>query len=672
MLGRQRRDERSSSGKSAEQIKEWWDKGTRAVRREIDDYRVNVAFLEDDQWIYMNPQTRRIEEYVRRDKDRVRLTMNKLAPNTRTVMGLLFARPLFFEVPPTAADDATVAAARLGVQILDHYHEAQGWETVREMNGLNAWAGGTSAIVLDWDPNAGRLVNDEGSTRTHEGDVVLDALAMGEFVVTPGSRDAQKARRWIKGIAVPVDQAKEDYDLSWTPKADTHASTLPAERRSGDENANLCTVYTLYERPSSDGDGEVTIVIGDTVVASDPWPFPFDDHLNLYVARETIRHSRWAGRTILTSARSPQVAFNMSHSSIQEHMKLAGNARTWVPWETYNRIEELTDTPGEFVPYDGEAGKPTVVSPPQMPTWWIQQPDRLSMFIDEQLGTTEVARGVAPRNVESGSGLMLLSENAQSPLAHLTKEDARVWSAIATDVLRTLEQHVTEERTGAYVNEPHDLPEEFRYIGADLKGQTTARVPLEAIAIRSRAQVEAWANAQLAGGHITFGQFVRLIETPLYGHDLEVLDPDADKQRRENVRMAKGQRCLPALFDNHAVHITELNTFRKSQAFETLPPAAKLEFEFHAVAHEVLAAREAAKDSMQQAIDPALAAAASVEETPGTAPPITTGDLDEGIVDDRDRPGGGGPLEAGGERVGQGPEVGGGLPQGGVPPILMR
>lgn len=659
----------------AKQVKERWGKAIRAVRKEIDEYRLNQCFIEDEQWVKINRSSHTIDPVARVDPNRVRLTVNKFGPATRGMMGLLFARPLFFDITPTSADETTVAAARLGIRVLDDLRLRQDWEPIREDLGRCVWTGGTGALCLEWDPNAGPAIPPPPDGvlpgASNIGDIVTSALGMGEFAIEPGARVAETARWWVKAIAIPPEQARVDWNLSTTPKPDT-TETLTPMQREGETRQELVTVYTYYERPSTRSPGTMTVVVGDEVIEG-PWPFPFTDRLNINVARETIIHGRWAGKTILSSARSPQVAMNQAHSSIVEHMKNCGNARTWVDWTDFDRIDQLTDTPGEFVGYNGDGAKPLILSPPVMPNWWSSQPGELGQVIDEMLGSVEVARGVAPRNVESGLGLSILSENAQSPLGHLAKEFARVFGRHATLALRTLEAKATEPRSGAYVNDPEDLPEEFTWIGSDLKGQTTATVPLEAVAPKSRAQAEQWATTLLQAGRITYSQFARLVDVPDARDTVNIIDPDTSKQQRENRRMARGEKAEIADFDNHKLHMAEVNNFCKSEAYEMLTPERQQLFGQHRVDHEQAALKEAIKDA-EAASSPEVRTAANAQETPGSLPvdpggtDAASGDQGSPTVPPGPEPNGAQPVGVGSPGSGQGLEVGGGLPQGGLAP----
>lgn len=618
-----------------EKVKTRWEKGSKAVRKQINDFWMNSLFLADEQWVAQNKATGGIDEIPRLDADRVQLTINVLRPRSRGIIAKAVSRPLLFSVPPRGADDAAVLGAQLSTEVITSYHDDQDWEDLREDQAWVTWLGGTAGLCLDWDPTAGTKIVDptsrvpistpNGKRALYTGDVAAQVLSIAEMAVQPGTRNAERALYWTKCTAMPPEEAKEMFGLSDVPKPDAGAMVSPMQWRtltSSEQTAldqQLTAVYTYYERPSGDSEGQIVVVVAGERVEESPWPFPFTDRLNLFITRETKIHARWSGDTVLTSARVPQMGVNQSWSSLVEHTKRAGNMRTWVNQATSDYIEELTDEPGEFATYVGPE-KPFVLTPGAMPNWWLTQPDRLTSIIDEQLGSVEVSRGVAPRNVESGLGLSILSENANSPITALAEEQARAWEKFASAALQTLEAKATEPRTAHFEEMPdYALPaRSFEWTGKDFAGQTRVKIPADSVRPQSPAQTQAWAQAQFDRGAIDVRQYARLVQLPEQDNLLAIADPDSSKAQRENYRMSQGQVCKPAEFDDDHKHIATLVAFQKTERYELLDPQIQEIFQLHAQAHEQQSITKMAKASERMAVDPSLAAAATAHGGIGT------------------------------------------------------
>jgi hypothetical protein len=621
-----------------EKVKSRWEKGSKAVRKQVTDFYMNSLFLADEQWVAQNKATGGIDEIPRLDAERVQLTINVLRPRSRGIIAKATSRPLLFQVPPRGADDAAVMGAQLATEVITSYHDDQDWENLREDQAWVTWLGGTAGLCLDWDPTAGTKIVDpqtrvpistpNGRRALHTGDIAGQVLSIAEMAVQPGSRNAERALYWVKCTALPPEEAKEMFGLSETPKPDAGSMVSPMQWRmltSNEQTAldqQLTAVYTYYERPSKDGDGQIVVIVAGERVEESPWVFPFTDRLNLIVTRETKIHGRWSGDTVLTSSRVPQMGVNQSWSSLVEHTKRAGNMRTWVNQATSDFIEELTDEPGEFATYIGPE-KPFILAPGAMPNWWLTQPDRLTAIIDEQLGSVEVSRGVAPRNVESGLGLSILSENANSPITALAEEQARAWEKFATMALQTLEVKATEPRTAHFEEMPdYALPApSFEWTGEDFAGQVRVKVPLDSIRPQSPAQTQAWAQAQFDRGAIDLRQYARLVQLPEQENLLAIADPDSSKAQRENYRMSQGEVCKPAPFDDDHKHIATLVAFQKTERYELLDPQIQELFALHAQAHEQQSITKMAKASERMAVDQSLAAAATAHGGVGSPEP---------------------------------------------------
>lgn len=647
-------------------VRDLFDKGTRAIRQSAFDYWINRSYLAGNQWVTWSKSQQRVIE-LRRADDRTRVVMNKMAAYHRTIMAKLHTNPLAFDVIPTAADDAAMRGARIGEAILADAYREHRWEDIRIEADSSMFNGGTAGLCVEWDPKAGTTIGerDDGS-RFGTGDVKITALSIVEMVTQPGARELETALWWIRNAALPPDEVKARYGLNKLPPADAGAAMGPMSLRLAGTDMTqsqvvnyLTQVLTYFERPYGDQKGQIVTVVAGAVVDQQPWPFPFTDRLNIVAQRETRVEQRWYGDTILTFLVPMQAAYNASWSNILEHMKLAGNARLFVNDASMDLIDELTDTPGEIVPYIGDH-VPQWGAPPPMPQWWVEQPQMLRADMDDLVGLHNPNN--PPTAVESGVGLTILAEHDDTPLATAAGESARAWGAVATMVLKLYEDKVTETRQAKLGGAPGRPPEMVRWSGKDLAGQTSARVPIDGILPKSHAAEENRAMHLAQAGVITdLKSYMAVSGAPDAASVEDEMDPDAAKAKRENHAMTVGNVCIPARFDNHGVHLNEVNRFRKSARYEQLqtqklPPELKRELtkvwkvlkaafqasadddapqipesyadivDLHATGHEVMAAEEAAKQQLLAVHAPALMGAAQANEAPGSA----TGPINQG------------------------------------------
>lgn len=622
------------AAKDAKQVRDRYDEAFHAQSYERLQYNIVRSYMGGDQWLYLSRQRNTIEN-MQRDPSRVRITDNRIASNSRTIYAKMLRRPLVFDVSPSASDDAVTRAARLTESVISDTARRQRWEQTLRRPALSAlWEGGTAVASVDWDSKAGTPlgIGQHGPTAT--GDVACAISTIAEAFCEPGTTDMESAWWWIRAQALPAQDAQFRYGLDSKPATDVSASFTPSARGAigssgGERPVPLTLVLTYYERPNpGEKDGKWCVVIGDDIVEEGAWPFPFTDHLNCVVMRETFVAHKWMGDSIVYQAISLQNAINANVSSIVEHSKLAGNARLLLPENLMHLYEELTDTPGEALPFSTIDGKPEYMSPPALASWLVNLADRLDGRLDNLLGVHDVSRGNAPANIESGVGLSILAENDETPIGFLAKEMGEGFGKVASMCAALYEKNATEGRS-ARVAYDEGVVAKVRWTGKDLMGQTDVVVPLEAIIPRSREAARARAMEMLKLGAIkTLDEFELIADISPRDRITVQVEPAKAKARRENHHLSRGVPLMPADFDDHAVHIDQHNRFRMTETYELLDEDERSIVDDHVQAHENLAAEDAAKKLGQNAISPALAAAPEANQgapLPGPMPGIPMG-----------------------------------------------
>lgn len=627
---------------TAKLIKERYERSVKAMRLERQNYITNKAFLQGNQWAYWD-ETRDILQPHPREDTRVRVTVNRLRPASRSLMAKLLSRDLVFEVRPSDTDAASVRGAKTSEAVLRDIHREHKWEELRESLAWGSWLGGTSVLALDWDPSAGTPISQlplTGAT-VGTGEIVETSHNVLEVAWEPGVRDAERGFWWIRAQALPPDEVMLRYGLKTRPAADASAATgflsRSLTRRDGEAPVDLTLVLTMYERPSKlRPNGAVATVVGEEVVDGGVknWPFPWRDRLNIVVFRESKADGRATGDTVFSDAVLVQTAYNAAWSSLLEHAKLAGNARLLWP-EGSEEIDDLSDLPGEVVSFSNSLGKPEWLTPPNLPAWVIESPARLAAEMDDILSYHDVSRGIAPGALESGVGLSILVEQDSTPIGALTKEITHGFERFATLVLRLYQAQVKEPRTARIKG---TVPEVVRWTGAALAGQTVADIPIDAVMPRSKAAQLSFAERMLtlSGGKMSFDTFAKIAEMPDQDSILAGIDPAAHKAERENHDFATGTVSVPATFDIHDTHIARHNNFRMSTRYETMSPEEREMVDLHIQAHETLAAEQMGEQVAKAQMSPALAAVPTANLHPslpaGMAPVAPEGTSMDGMV----------------------------------------
>ncbi|MGE4426045.1 MAG: hypothetical protein AB7G37_06315 [Solirubrobacteraceae bacterium] len=631
-------EDASEAGSIAQWVRRQWERGDGVLAAARRDYWLNRAFYEGEQWVVWTRGSNELVEwnYSGKDAGRVKLTENRVAPNLVTNLARLLKSNLSFEVLADAADDGSLGGARIGEHALEATRHDLGWEDIRAEALMNAYLGGTSAVMWEWDPDAGEEFGVDPSTGKviHNGEVALKALAITEFTLEPGSRNWRDAGWFITATTMPPAQVQEHFDLPVRPRPDATNAMGPHQRRVADsrsEQVELCTVYTFYQRPGRGTKGRHVVVVNDEAIIDRPWPFPATHkHLNIAVARQQQIPKRWHGHTILNDVRPLQVALNHAISNMTEHMKLAGNARLAVPDNSGVDAETLTDLPEVFT-YDGMSSTPPRwVEPPNLARWIPDYPERCRAAIDDLMSVHDISRGQAPGDRNSGLALGVLAEKDETPMGLIAHDQAEVWSTVGSSVLMLWENNVVEHRT-ATVSTPSGLPQKLEWTGRHLHGQTRARVPLDSVMPRSRVAMQAWIMSMAERFPQMMPQnpaaMARLLDLPMQSEFAQLIDADVAEAEAENHLMSTGQipshgeTPLPVMWQDHAKHIAEHNRFRKSRGYAYASADVRHIVDLHIQAHSMLAAEQHFNQLMAEQRSPGSSLIPQADEPPGSQVP---------------------------------------------------
>lgn len=598
-------------------VEELYTEATRHVIGPLQQYWLNHAFVRGLQWLRWNTAVTRLSEQVE-DRDRIQAVFNKMRANQRTIISNLTQRTLSFEVTPTGPDDESVRAARLGEAILRDLHRGQRWEVIREEHMQATCKGGTAALIVEIDPDSGLPT--------------VKPLSLAEFVVEAGSRNAETARWAIKVEALPPKVVKNIFSLAKEPPSDAHSGLAPFQHKilhqSWGSNSNvpeLTKVLTYYERPMGKSKGGFQVIVDGKVIQKGKWPYPFEDRLPIAVSRETVEENQWWGTTYMDDVRKVQVILNGIWSGIAEHAKELGTIRALFPASAEPFVEEMVDKPG-FQPWPDGVELPEYLEQPRLQNWYEAVLDRASMMIDDIMGVHDVSRGLAPPNIESGSGLSILAEKDASPTGRLIKETARCWQEVAQMALQVYQTTQTKERT--IVIDAGFGPERFPHRGADLSAEFEVNVPQEEIEPRSRIGMIQQADKMLQMGLIQSpAQYIRIAELPGAENLIAGISPQIAKAKRENSELARGEISNPEWHkqDDHDVHIEEHQAFMSTKRWELLPEELQKLFTNHVQMHKNFAAENKASDikmaGAQAMAEQAVAPIPDIGQGPPVAPP---------------------------------------------------
>jgi hypothetical protein len=486
---------------------------------------------------------------------------------------------------------------------------------------------GTGFIRVGWDPSLGDCVLDDEGRPMYTGDLEVMALSPYQIFVPRYQTSLDRPAKIIEASIYPLDQVKANYPE--TSKNLRPDSTLKRMGFYEDRVAALVSpIGALQTLPDIARDRSVFVMkCWEDPQTLTPWEredYPTGrlivtaNNQLLFVGRNPyadgqqpivrfrggVFPGRFWGTSIVEQLIPLQKSYNKARSQIMEARNLTSAPQIVAP--KGNEVIKHTNEPGSWLEYRASAGpKPEYMSPPQMNQWMADDIKNLGQEIQDVGQVKEISQGGLPAANLTGVAINLLQEADNTPWGPIATDAALGLGQVGQKMLARAAQGYIEPRIFTTTDElDSDDVLEFFSTGALLpvkvRCDVTSLLP-ESKAAR-QARVEALINSRVLDPVRDRSEILRLME---FG-DVESLwlqvDADARKQQRENKRMAKGMPQQVAPFDDDAIHLVELNTFRKGTEFESLPPEIQALYEEHADMHqqqeaqkqEMLAAQSAA------------------------------------------------------------------------------
>lgn len=605
----------------AKAVVEAWQAGDEDLVEARANYWLNLAFYLGHQWIWWDRERRTVHSLASRrtDSERVRARMNRIRPRINSLMGRMTKRPINFEVRPTAADDATLVAARTASKLLEYRRTEDNWEELRSDSLFSILMGATTLIMPQWDDGVK--------------EVKLDAFNIAEFTLEPGTRRPRDARWMIVGRSVPPEWARDTYGLAETPTPSRGGDTSTLHRRlmstggTGLGVADTVTVFHYYEAPCQGSKGRVAVVIEDEVVEYLDWPYPFE-HLPGYVFRADQVPQRWHGDTPMNDARPIQAAYNLIRSTTLENAKKASAVKLLVPLGSLRDDDELDDEPGQHVHYmpDSAGGGPRWLEAPNLPRDLRYECDRLELELDDTLMTHAVARGQAPGDRNSGLALSILSENDDTPLGKMVRDQQSGWQKVASQALKIYADRVNEKRTARVVDASGEVPVTIEWDGDLISGQDDVFISEDTVMPHSRAATQSMMielkqafPEQFQG--LPPEVFLRMLDISSAGEFREAMDDDVACAVYENAMMMQGEVEIPEPWHDHALHIAEHNRERNSRRYRLATDEIRKVMDDHVQAHAKIVQEEAAQTRALNELQEGLGSLPDADGTLGSLMP---------------------------------------------------
>jgi hypothetical protein len=582
----------------------------KAARREIDkDIKLNIAFYEGRQWVTYDPYSSRVVDwYPPRGKPRP--VTNLIMPVVRIEYAKISRNIPTFKVVANVPTQENIQKAKLAYTFLNYKWQVDDYEHEFNSALLMALLGGTGFIKVYYDPTAGATYKGQPI-----GDIVLDYCSPLEMFIDPLARSLKEASWVIHARVRSVEYVEKKYGIKVPGESLESNAILGSVGRFNIAKADsapmgVTLVKEYWERPNeANPDGKYVVIAGGKVLyeSDNPYkdvcPIPFTSMVHIPVP------SRLWGESVVTQLRQINVVYNKIMSDIMENTTKLSNPPLVVPFGALKKEPEMS--PGEIIYYNPlTAGKIDQLPIEPYPTQVLNTLLRLQQERDDISGINDVSRGAVPRGVRSGQALSYLLEQDTTRLSVTARHYEQMIEDTLQMVLDLAKEFYDVPRLIAFSADGSQ--DAILFKSSDIPDNVGVYVTAGSTLPRSETQAAEYYLSLWDRGIIQDPRLVTRITQ--YGSDEEItqeLELDTGQALRENKKMQDGKQVPVEDYQNHFVHITEHNKFRKTEEYDKLSDDIKNIFAQHVEQH---------KQFMQQLQQQAQAAQQSQQHTGGGNP----------------------------------------------------
>ena len=390
---------------------------------------LGLRFLEGRQWLRFD---RSMDQYVasRAKEGQARITVNLILNIYRNIMSRLeLSYPSVVVLPASPSTD-DVVKAQSSEAALKYYWSSNRMEDV--LGEAVRWLAttGTCALHSFYDP-------DDKTVKT-------DVFGAYDIFFERGVNSPDDSQ-WIalrtfhpkKALEEAYPEKKEMIEQSGIINENDYNSFYNSD--STGPPPDRVEVFEVYWR-----DGRHAILVGDQYLyQEDEVPvgvFP------IQIIRYTEIPRRLWGLSLIAPLLDLQLLYNKARSQIIHNVELMGNPKWVIPKTAGVSNNSITSRPGEKIYYNPAGGAPQQISPSPLPSYIIDNVQRLQSEMGDVAGLHSVSLGKRAVGVTSGKAIEALASQDTSQLQGSMAAIERGVARMASVVLQLMKAYYTEEK----------------------------------------------------------------------------------------------------------------------------------------------------------------------------------------------------------------------------------
>ena len=586
-----------------------------------------------------------------------RITVNRIEPIIRTEIAKTTSQQPSASVVPASNDEEDLLSATAGEQVWQSIYDGNHFQT-EILQKAEFWRAitGNGFIKCFWDSSVKHFdtqkIEDPLSGEkkiirvpSGNGDVKYEVVSPFHlFVPDLSEEDLErqpyifnvytKTEAWVKSNFANV--LPKDFKPTKVTSSEIQDAALLDLRGVDNAKPDSVLIIEVWVKPDQTPwlpkGGLITIVDNEIVQYSDSG-IPYHHGQYPFAHLHGIQNGKFYRRSVVKSLIPLQREYNRTRSQIIHAKNLMAKPQMMFQEGSVDS-RKVTARAGVWIPVRPGFQYPTPVPIQPLPNYVIQEIQQLQGDFEDVSGQHQISRGEAGAGITAATAMAYLGERDDAYLTTIYNSIEAGVEKMARQALSLFVQYVDDKRLVKITGDDGSF-DAMMLSGADIASGTDIRVESGSALPTSKAARQALVTEWMKMGFIQPEDGLRVLEMGMLKQYYNTIKIDENAAQRENLMMKKiteemaqqyedqwnqgaqagdidkldpntGQplQVPPVVnvndWDNHAVHIEVHNRFRKSQAYQGLPDAAKAEFQKHVSIHEMILQKQAELQMMMQ------------------------------------------------------------------------
>lgn len=574
-------------------------------------------------------------------KHRVRTTVNLIRPMVRSEMARMTSQKPSASVVPANGEDESMMAAQCGEAVWEYLQARRDFDTVMIRESFWQCITGNGFVKTWWDKNKSDRYSRDMNGNPPVGDVCYGVVTpFNLFVPDHLVVDIEDQPYVFEAYTYPVQKVKNMFPDIFGKKDpvpncvgsseifDTKYFMVPGS--ANDAKPDSVLFIEAWVKPGAcpllPNGGMVTLA-GTELVQLEQDGLPYSHGEYPYTKFNLIETGKFYADSTIVDAKHLQKEYNRTRSQIIESKNRMSRPQLLVAKGSLDP-SKVTSEAGLIIEYNAGFAPPTPLPLQGLPSYVLEEQDRIKADLEDVSGQHQVSKGQAPGGgVEAATAISFLQERDDSLLytAYQSIESgvekigrqSLVLYADYMDIPRIIRVTGTD---GAF--------DSLEFKGSDITNGLDLRVEGGSALPMSKPARQAFLMDLYKMQAISSDQMLDMMDIGGVQKLTERLRVDMRAAQRENIRMKKltsqdAQQHADAMmqewqtgsdaqqdpqtgimnstpdpatwppivpvhdYDNHQVHIDTHNNYRKGQEFDTLQQFVKDEFAKHIQLHQM-------------------------------------------------------------------------------------